>query len=96
MDKKEQILEKLKEVRDPEFGRSIMERNLIDEVKVEGDTAHILFHLTVPFCPDIFALHIGNEIKRKAKEVPGINKVIVTLQKHNKAEELTKKLQETE
>lgn len=88
MTKEEEVLEKLKEVKDPEFGRSIIERKLIDEVKVEGDTAKILFHLTVPFCPDVFALFIGREIKKKAKEVQGINKVEITLQQHNKATEL--------
>lgn len=93
MTKEEEILEKLKEVKDPEFGHSIIERKLIDEVKVEGDIARILFHLTVPFCPDVFALFIGREIKKKAKEVEGINKVEVTLQNHNKAIQLTEVLQ---
>jgi metal-sulfur cluster biosynthetic enzyme len=85
MTKEEEILEKLKEVKDPEFGHSIMERKLIDEVKVEGEVAKIFFHLTVPFCPEVFALFIGREIKKKAKEVEGINKVEITLQQHNKA-----------
>ena len=93
MTKKEEILEKLKEVKDPEFGHSIIERKLIDEVKVEGDTAKILFHLTVTFCPDVFALFIGREIKKKAKEIEGINKVEITLQQHNKADQLNKILQ---
>jgi ATP-binding protein involved in chromosome partitioning len=88
MTKEEEVFEKLKEVKDPEFGRSIIERKLIDEVKVEGDAAKILFHLTVPFCPDVFALFIGREIKKKAGEVEGINKVEVTLQQHNKAAQL--------
>ncbi len=88
MTKEEEVFEKLKEVKDPEFGRSIIERKLIDEVKVEGDTAKILFHLTVPFCPDVFALFIGRDIKKKAGEVEGINKVEVTLQQHNKAAQL--------
>jgi metal-sulfur cluster biosynthetic enzyme len=85
MTKEEEILEKLKEVKDPEFGHSIIERKLIDEVKVEGDTARILFHLTVPFCPEVFALYIGREIKKKIKEIEGINKVEIILQQHNKA-----------
>jgi len=88
MTKEEEILEKLKEVKDPEFGHSIIERKLIDEVKVEGDTARILFHLTVPFCPEVFALYIGREIKKKAKEIEGINKVEITLQNHVKAAQL--------
>ncbi|MDP2960055.1 MAG: iron-sulfur cluster assembly protein [candidate division Zixibacteria bacterium] len=96
MTKEEEILEKLKEVKDPEFGHSIIERKLIDEVKVEGDTARILFHLTVPFCPDVFALFIGREIKKKAKEVEGITKVIITLQNHNKAAQLNEILSKEE
>jgi metal-sulfur cluster biosynthetic enzyme len=88
MTKEEEILEKLKEVKDPEFGHSIIERKLIDEVKVEGDTAKILFHLTVPFCPDVFALFIGREIRKKAKEVEGIKKVEVTIQQHTKSDKL--------
>lgn len=96
MTKEEEILEKLKEVKDPEFGHSIIERKLIDEVKVEGDTARILFHLTVPFCPEVFALFIGREIKKKAKEVEGINKVEITLQNHVKATQLNEILSKDE
>ncbi|OGC84909.1 MAG: hypothetical protein A2W07_08455 [candidate division Zixibacteria bacterium RBG_16_43_9] len=96
MTKEEEILEKLKEVKDPEFGHSIIERKLIDEVKVEGDTAKILFHLTVPFCPDVFALFIGREIKKKAKEVEGIKKVEIAVQKHAKADKLNEILSKEE
>ncbi|MDP3025952.1 MAG: iron-sulfur cluster assembly protein [candidate division Zixibacteria bacterium] len=96
MSKEEEILEKLKEVKDPEFGHSIIERKLIDEVKVEGDTAKILFHLTVPFCPDVFALFIGREIRKKAKEVEGIKKVEIAVQKHAKADKLNEILSKEE
>jgi metal-sulfur cluster biosynthetic enzyme len=96
MSKEEEILEKLKEVKDPEFGHSIIERKLVDQVKVEGDTAKILFHLTVPFCPDVFALFIGREIRRKAKEVDGIKKVEITVQKHAKADKLNEILRKEE
>ncbi|MCJ7458589.1 MAG: iron-sulfur cluster assembly protein [candidate division Zixibacteria bacterium] len=96
MTKEEEILEKLKEVKDPEFGHSIIERKLIDEVKVEGDTAKILFHLTVPFCPDVFALFIGREIRKKAKEVEGIKKVEIAVQQHTKADKLNEILSKEE
>jgi len=96
MTKEEEILEKLKEVKDPEFGHSIIERKLIDEVKVEGDTAKILFHLTVPFCPDVFALFIGREIRKKVKEVEGIKKAEITVQQHTKADKLNEILSKEE
>ncbi|MCL5734690.1 MAG: iron-sulfur cluster assembly protein, partial [Actinobacteria bacterium] len=63
-------------------GRSIAERELIDEVTVDGDQVRIVFHLTVPFCPEVFATHIGHEIRRKALEVPGISKAIVRVKDH--------------
>ncbi len=96
MNKEEEILEKLKEVKDPEFGHSIIERKLIDEVKVDGDVARILFHLTVPFCPDVFALFIGREIRKKAKEVEGIKRAEITVQQHTKADKLNEILKKEE
>lgn len=92
MSKEDEIREKLWEVRDPEFGRSIMERNLVDDIRVQSDTAHIIFHLTVPFCPDVFALHIGREIRKKAQEVPEIKRVVLTVQQHIKADMLNRTL----
>ncbi len=88
MSKEEAILEKLKEVKDPEFGRSIMERQLVDEVKVEGKMAKILYHLTVPFCPSVFALHIGREIR--------IERVEVRVRNHVKSAELNETLSREE
>ncbi len=91
--KEKEIYEKLKEVKDPEFGFSIVEAKMIDEVKVEGKKAKILFHLTVPFCPPPFALHIGKEIKKRAGEVSGIEKVEVKVQKHVQADEINEALE---
>jgi len=92
--KEREIYERLKEVRDPELGFSIVEANLVDEVNVEGDKARIKFHLTMPFCPMPFALQIGREIKRRASGVAGIKEVEVRVQKHVKEEEINKTLRE--
>jgi len=73
--KEKEVFERLKEVVDPEFGFSIVDRGLVDEVKIEENIVHVVYHLTVPFCPPIFAVHIGREIRKKAKEVDGIEKV---------------------
>ncbi len=92
-DREQQVWERLKEVRDPEFGKSIMERELVDEVMVSGDKAQIRYHLTVPFCPKPFALHIGREIREQALQVEGINEVEVIVQDHQQAEEINEELQ---
>ncbi len=91
-DKPQEIWERLKEVRDPEFGKSIMERGLVDEVIVEGEKARVRYHLTVPFCPKPFALYIGREIREKALQVEGIDEVEVIVQEHQKADEINEEL----
>ncbi len=89
-----QVFDRVITVRDPEFGQTIGSRGLIDEVRVEGDTAYVTYHLTVPFCPDVFALYIGGEIRKKALEVPGIEKAVVRVSGHIHAGALNQKLQE--
>lgn len=57
-----ELYDKLKEVKDPEFGFSIVEENLVDEINVKGHKARTLFHLTKPFSQLPFAPQIGREI----------------------------------
>jgi ATP-binding protein involved in chromosome partitioning len=87
------VWEKLQEVRDPEFGKSIMERELVDSVEIEGETVRVNYHLTVPFCPKPFALHIGREIREKASQVAGVKRVEVTVQDHLQTDEINIELQ---
>ena len=91
-DKNQEIWERLKEVRDPEFGKSLLDRELVDEVNVNGEKAQVRYHLTVPFCPKPFALHIGREIREKALQVEGINEVEVIVQEHNQVDEINEEL----
>lgn len=93
MDEREnKIREKLKDVVDPEIGVSIMEMNLVDEIRIEDNKAHITYHLTAPFCPPVFALHIGKNIKKVAKGVEGIDEVEVRLKDHVQADDINKML----
>lgn len=87
------IWDKLQEVRDPEFGKSIMERELMDSVEIEDDTVRVRYHLTVPFCPKPFALHIGREIREKAFQVAGVKHVEVTVQDYLQTDEINAELQ---
>jgi ATP-binding protein involved in chromosome partitioning len=91
---KGQIREKLWEVRDPEFGKSIMERELVDEVEIEGDIVRVRYHLTVPFCPQPFAMHIGRQIREKVSQVPGVRRAEVIVQDHLHTDEINAALAE--
>lgn len=88
------VYEVLKDVVDPEFGFSIVEAGFIDEVKVEGGKAKIRYHLSAPFCPPMFALHIGMEIKRRAVSLPFVEEAEVYLTDHWNADQVNKMLRE--
>lgn len=72
---KEIVLEKLKEVIDPEIGLSIVEMNLIRDVKINGGDVFIKMTLTSPFCP--LASLIVESVKQKIKSIKGVGKVEV-------------------
>lgn len=48
---KEQIIEELKTVKDPELGMDIYSLGLIYDIKIGEDGIDILMTLTTPFCP---------------------------------------------
>jgi ATP-binding protein involved in chromosome partitioning len=89
---REHVWGQLRQVRDPEFGKSIVERDLVDAVDIEGDTVRVRYHLTVPFCPLPFALHIGREIRSLVGKVPGVERVEVVVQDHLQTEAINKEL----
>jgi len=93
-EKEREVLESLRDVADPELGFPIVEAGLIDEVKVEGDKVSITYHLTAPFCPPPFALHIGKQIKERAQAIEGIKEVEVILKGHIMEDEINKMLKE--
>ncbi len=88
-----EVYSKLIEVKDPEFGVSIIERGLVDEVRVEEGSARIVYHLTVPFCPIPFALYIGREIRKRAREVAGVERVKVEVRDHLQADVINRILE---
>lgn len=67
---------------DPEVRRSIAELGLLDEVVVEGGKVTVHFHLTSPLCPSKFAARIGQDIRRRVREVPGVESCEVVLRDH--------------
>ncbi|MBS7642025.1 MAG: iron-sulfur cluster assembly protein [Candidatus Bathyarchaeia archaeon] len=84
----------LKDIRDPELGFSIVEAGFIDEVKVEDGRARIIYHLSAPFCPPIFALQIGLDIKHKLHSLPFIRESEVILVDHWQSEEINKAIRD--
>lgn len=89
---KEQIMKELENVIDPEIGVPITEMGLVDNITIEDQKISIDYHLTMPFCPDVFALQIGQDIKKRVSGLEGAVEVKVTLKDHVHAEEINKKI----
>ena len=70
---KEQVIEALRNVHDPELGINIVDLGLVYGVEVEGDTVHITYTLTTMGCP--IGPLIEAEIKQFLSGVEGIENV---------------------
>jgi FeS assembly SUF system protein len=78
MDLKEQIIEEIRKIYDPEIPVNIYELGLIYDVKVENnDTAKVIMTLTSPNCP--VAESLPQEVKDSVMQVQGIEKVDLDL-----------------
>ncbi|MDP2933331.1 MAG: metal-sulfur cluster assembly factor [bacterium] len=71
------ILDKLKEVIDPELGISIVDLGLIYGVTIHKSAADVLMTFTTPFCP--LAAKIEQQVKEKLMKLPKIKKVHVSI-----------------
>jgi metal-sulfur cluster biosynthetic enzyme len=69
MASKEEVIEALREVTDPELGLSVVELGLIREVDLESDPPRVKMVLTTPFCP--FAPSMVQQVKDTAGHVAG-------------------------
>jgi metal-sulfur cluster biosynthetic enzyme len=74
----EMILEKLKEVMDPEIGVDVVNLGLIYEVKINPDnTVYVKMTLTTPGCP--LTMWILRAVEDKILEIPGVKDVEIEL-----------------
>jgi metal-sulfur cluster biosynthetic enzyme len=74
---KEQVLEALKNVHDPELGINIVDLGLVYGVEVEGESVHITYSLTTMGCP--IGPMIEAEMRQFLSGVPGIEQVSAEL-----------------
>ena len=75
---KEQVLEKLKAVDDPELHVSIVDLGLIYNINITGkNDVEILMTLTTPGCP--LTAYFADLITNKIKELPEVRNVEIKL-----------------
>ena len=90
---REEVMEVLSKVVDPEIGIPITEMKLIDDVKIEDGNVYVEFHLTMPWCPPVFAMKIASDIKEGISKVKGVKKVEVRLKDHYMADYINEKIE---
>ena len=74
---KEQILEKLKNVLDPELNINVVDLGLIYDIKIEKDNIEIVMTLTTPFCP--LSAFFEKELVLAVERVQGVKEVKINL-----------------
>ncbi len=74
---KEQVLEALKKVEDPELHKSLVDLGMVQDIEIAGDAVRVTIALTMAGCP------LKDQIKRDVKEavgsIPGVREVRVVL-----------------
>jgi metal-sulfur cluster biosynthetic enzyme len=77
MPTKEEVLELLRTVEDPELGMDVVDLGLVYEVEVEGPKVKIIYSLTSMGCPA--GPLISGDMERAAREVEGVAEVELEL-----------------
>jgi len=82
----------LDNVLDPEIGIPITTMKLIDKITIERDKVTVEFHLTMPWCPGIFATQIAKDIKKVVSEIEGVKSVQLKLKDHYMDEQINREV----
>jgi metal-sulfur cluster biosynthetic enzyme len=77
MPSKEEVLEALRQVEDPELGMDVVDLGLVYDVEMDGAKAKVLYSLTSMGCPA--GALIAQDMDRVTREVPGIEDVDLEL-----------------
>lgn len=77
MVEKEEVMEKLRTIDDPEIGVSIVDMGFIYSVDIDGGEVEIEMTLTTPGCP-MHSMFVG-QVKDRVSEIEGVEDVSVEL-----------------
>jgi metal-sulfur cluster biosynthetic enzyme len=89
---KKTVIKELDKVLDPEIGIPITAMKLIDKINIDKDKVTVEFHLTMPWCPGVFATEIAKNIKKVVSEIEGVKSVQVKLKDHYMDEQINKEV----
>ena len=73
MPTKDEVVEALREVEDPELGMDIVELGLFYDAEIEGENVRVTYTLTSMGCPA--GPMIQEDIDRAVRQIPGVGEV---------------------
>ena len=77
MVEKEQVVEILKKVYDPEIQYDIWSLGLVYNIDIEGSKVKILMTFTTPMCP--FGPQLMDDVRRQVSAIDGVGEVAIEL-----------------
>ena len=77
MVEKEQIIEVLKKVFDPEIQYDIWSLGLVYNIEIEAKKVKILMTLTSPMCP--YGPALMDDVRRQVSSIDGVGEVVIEL-----------------
>jgi ATP-binding protein involved in chromosome partitioning len=70
---REDVVDQLRTVNDPELHKDLVTLNMVKEVEIEGGLVRVGIELTTPACP--LKKQIGTDVERAIKRIPGVQQV---------------------
>jgi len=94
MELEQAIVERLRQVIDPETGVDVIRMRLIEELDVDGESGrvHYRFRPSSPLCP--LAVHLALGIRDAVSQVPGVTQQEIDVVGYVGADELNALLRE--
>ena len=77
MVEKEQVIEVLKKVQDPEIQYDIWSLGLVYNIEIEGSKVNILMTFTTPMCP--YGPQLMDDVRRQVSAIDGVGEVAIDL-----------------
>ncbi len=92
MPEKEEVVERLKTVMDPETGTDVYSMGLVSDLEAGEDKVSLTFTPSSPFCP--MGVQLAVKIKKSLAGMDGLDEdsVDITVEGHLNSEEINEKL----
>jgi len=85
---KTEVINRLREVIDPETNADVIRMQLVLDINVSTDgVVAYTFRPSSPICP--IAVYLAQQIKAAVSEIPGVKSQVITVRDYVAAEELT-------